>query len=119
MLIRLEQSGLAIPWKIAYDESLATLSPGKQLMADATRRWLADGVTTRVDPVCEEDNPTVGLLWRHREPYGTLMVAIARWSFEAHLRASLLDLRMKAKRRVKDLLARRHRKPSPKTAKAS
>jgi CelD/BcsL family acetyltransferase involved in cellulose biosynthesis len=119
VLIRFEQSGLAIPWKIAYDESLSTLSPGKQLMADATRRWLADGVTTRVDPVCEEDNPTVGLLWRHREPYGTLMVAIARWSFEAHLRASLLDLRMKAKRRVKDFLARRHRKPSPKAAKAS
>lgn len=117
VLIRFEQSGLAIPWKIAYDESLAALSPGKQLMADATRRWLADGVTTRVDPVCEEDNPTVGLLWRHREPYGTLMVAVAKWSFEAHLRASLLDLRMNAKRRVKDLLARRRAKPATKTAK--
>ena len=42
-LIRLEQGGLSIPWKIAFDEDVRRLSlPGKQLMCDETRRWLAD-----------------------------------------------------------------------------
>ena len=116
VLIRFEHGGLAIPWKIAYDEDLAGLSPGKQLMADASRRWLADGKTKRVDPICEENNPTVSL-WRHRESYGTLIVAVGRWNFGAHLRASILDLRMTAKRRIKDFLRRRG-KPAPKAAKS-
>lgn len=118
VLVRIEHGGLAIPWKIAYDEDLAGLSPGKQLMADASRRWLADGKTKRVDPICEEDNPTVSLLWRHREPYGTLIVAVGRWNFGAHLRASVLDLRMTAKRRIKDILRRRG-KSAPKAAKTA
>ena len=40
-LIRLEQGGLSIPWKVAFDEEFAASSPGKQLMCDETRRWLA------------------------------------------------------------------------------
>lgn len=115
VLVRIEHGGLAIPWKIAYDEGLAGLSPGKQLMADASRRWLADGRTRRIDPICEEDNPTVSLLWRQRESYGTLIVALGRWNFAAHLRASLLDLRVTAKRRIKDVLRRRTR-PTPPAA---
>ena len=73
-LIRFEHGGLAIPWKIAYDEGFAAFSPGKQLMSDETRRWLSDASVVRVDPVCEEGNPLIAGLWSERERYGTLIV---------------------------------------------
>ena len=41
-LIRFDHGGLSIPWKVAFDEEFAAFSPGKQLMCDETRRWLAD-----------------------------------------------------------------------------
>ena len=52
---------MSIPWKVAFDEEFAAFSPGKQLMCDETRRWLADPKIERVDPVCEEDNPMMAL----------------------------------------------------------
>ena len=78
-LIRLEHGGLSIPWKVAFDEDFAAFSPGKQLMCDETRRWLADPKVERVDPVCEEDNPLMAPLWPEREPYGTLIISSRKW----------------------------------------
>ena len=60
-LIRFDHGGMSIPWKVAFDEEFAAFSPGKQLMCDETRRWLADPTIERVDPVCEEDNPLMPL----------------------------------------------------------
>jgi hypothetical protein len=103
-LIRLEHSGLSIPWKVSFDESFAAYSPGKLLMCDETRRWLRDPAVRRVDPVCEEDNPMMGLLWSSRERYGTLIVSSSAWGMEARLRAGLADLKREGKAQAKGLL---------------
>jgi CelD/BcsL family acetyltransferase involved in cellulose biosynthesis len=103
-LIRVEHAGMSIPWKVAFDEEFAAFSPGKQLMCDETRRWLADPTIERVDPVCEEDNPMMQLLWPDREPYGTLLVSSSTWGLSARIRAGLSDLKSDAKLQAKRLL---------------
>jgi hypothetical protein len=108
-LIRLDHAGLSIPWKIAYDEEFAIFSPGKQLIFDQTRRWLADSATRRVDPVCEENNPLLANLWPGREPYGTLLISPSRSGLAARLEARMINLRRAAKRQAKELLKRRAR----------
>ena len=122
-LIRLESVGLSVPWKIAYDESFAAYSPGKQLMCDATRRWLEDPWVKRVDPVCEEGNRLVTSLWTGREPYGTLLLSPNRWTIGARLRAAAMNIGSFGKRQAKALIrgrpngpkrrGRRDRQPTP------
>ncbi len=120
-LIRLEQGGMSIPWKVAFNEEFAAFSPGKQLMCDETRRWLADPKIERVDPVCEEDNPLMAPLWPEREPYGTLLLSSRRWGLGARMRAGMVDLKRAGKAKAKALLRRRKRpaKAAPKAAKTS
>ena len=116
-LIRFDHGGMSIPWKVAFDEEFASLSPGKQLMADETRRWLADPSVERVDPVCEEDNPLLSLLWSDREPYGTLLMSSSTWGLTARLGAHLTDLKAEGKAQAKQLLrGRRRTKAARKTS---
>ena len=103
-LIRLDHGGLSIPWKIAYDEDFAAFSPGKQLMCDETRRWLADASVHRVDPVCEQGNTLISTLWTDREPYGTLIISSRRWGLGARLRGGLINLKTVGKASVKALI---------------
>jgi CelD/BcsL family acetyltransferase involved in cellulose biosynthesis len=112
-LIRVEQGGLSIPWKIAYDESFAAFSPGRQLICDETRRWLSDPTIVRVDPVCEEGNPLFAGLWRDSEPYGTLLISTGRLGIRARLRGSRINLRNAAKKQAKLLLRPRKRNSKP------
>jgi hypothetical protein len=105
-LIRFEQEGLSIPWKVAFDEEYAAYSPGKQLMCDETRRWLADPTIERVDPVCEEDNPLMAPLWPDREPYGTLLISSGKWGVGARWRAGVTSLKAIGKANAKRLLGR-------------
>ncbi|SER36627.1 Acetyltransferase involved in cellulose biosynthesis, CelD/BcsL family [Faunimonas pinastri] len=80
-LIRLETGGLAIPWKIAFDEELARFSPGKHILLKASDRWCEDASVNRVDPVCDADSRILELLWKpeaslaSREHYRTLIVS--------------------------------------------
>jgi len=118
-LIRIEQGGLSIPWKVAFDEAFSAFSPGKQLMCDETRRWLADPKAERVDPVCEEDNPLMAPLWSDREAYGTLLVSSRRWGIGARVRAGMVDLKRIGKANVRTLLGKRIRAtPSAKRTKS-
>jgi hypothetical protein len=103
-LIRFDHAGLSIPWKIAIDEGFAAFSPGKQLMCDETRRWLADPTVKRVDPVCEPDNPLMAPLWPDREPYGTLIISTRRIGLGARLRAGLINLKSAGRRGAKMLV---------------
>jgi Acetyltransferase (GNAT) domain len=116
-LIRLDHGSISIPWKVAFDEEFAGFSPGKQLMCDETRRWLSDPTIRRVDPVCEEDNPMMSLLWPKREPYGTLILSSSSWGISARMRARLSDLKSETKAQVKRLLhgSRRRTKSRPKS----
>jgi CelD/BcsL family acetyltransferase involved in cellulose biosynthesis len=116
-LIRFDLGGLSIPWKVAFDEEYAAYSPGKQLMCDETRRWLADPTIERVDPVCEEDNPLMAPLWPDREPYGTLLISSGRWGVAARWRAGVTTAKAFGKANIKQLLARsgaRRKKPAAK-----
>ncbi len=113
-LIRLDHGGISIPWKVAFDEEFAAFSPGKQLMCDETRRWLADPTVERVDPVCEEDNPLMAPLWPDRESYGTLLVSSSTWGLGARLRAGVANLKAAGKANAKKLL--RSRKPRSRPA---
>jgi len=113
-LIRFDHEGLSIPWKVAFDEEYATYSPGKQLMCDETRRWLADPTIERVDPVCEEDNPLMAPLWPDRETYGTLLISSGKWGARARWRAGVTGLRASAKRYAKRMLG--HGAPRRKAA---
>jgi hypothetical protein len=115
-LIRLEQRGLAIPWKIAFDEEFALFSPGKQLMCDDTRRWLLDPAVSRVDPVCDEGNPLIAGLWSETELYGTLLLSTRRWGLGARLRAGLANARQAGRKQAKALL-RGSRRPVKKARK--
>ena len=103
-LIRLHHGGLSIPWKIAYDEAFAAFSPGKQLMCDETRRWLADASVLRVDPVCEQDNSLISTLWTERERYGTLIISSRRLGLGARLRAGIINAKSAGKSTAKSLL---------------
>ncbi len=116
-LIRLEHRGLSIPWKIAYDESFSAFSPGRQLICDETRRWLADPHVERVDPVCEEGNPLFAGLWRDSERYGTLLLTPRRLGLRARFRAARINLRSAARRQAKALLRPRKRPAKPPAAK--
>jgi CelD/BcsL family acetyltransferase involved in cellulose biosynthesis len=109
-LIRLDHGGTSIPWKVAFDEEFSAYSPGKQLMCDETRRWLADPTIERVDPVCEEDNPMMQLLWPDREPYGTLLLSSSAWGVQARVRAGLADLKNEGKAQAKRLLRGRRKR---------
>ncbi|MGQ7791971.1 GNAT family N-acetyltransferase [Faunimonas sp. B44] len=103
-MIRITSGGLAIPWKTAFDEAHAQSSPGKQLMWRATANWLADGDLVEVDPVCEEGNPMLSMLWRDSEPYGTLVVGGAGASA---IVAGLLDAKSRIRKRLRRAISRR------------
>ena len=118
-LIRLESGGLSIPWKVAFDETFSAFSPGKQLMCDETRRWLADPKVDRVDPVCEEDNPLMAPLWPERDAYGTLLISSRRWGIGARFRAAMADLTAFGKANVKTLLRSKPRNGAKPAARRS
>lgn len=113
-LIRFEHRGLSVPWKAAYDEAFSAYSPGKQLICDETRRWLADPAIRRVDPVCEEDNALVAPLWPERELYGTLYLSSRRWGFGARMRAGAAATRMLVKSQARLLLTGSKRRSTQK-----
>jgi hypothetical protein len=103
-LIRIDVNNLSVPWKIAFDESFAAFSPGKQLMCDETRRWLHEAAAEKVDPVCEEDNALLSQIWREREPYGTLLISSSRLGISARLRAGAANLKSAGRMHLKALL---------------
>ena len=116
-LIRFDHGGLSVPWKIAYDEKLAQFSPGRQLICDETRRWLADPTVARVDPVCEEGNPLFAGLWPDRERYGVLYVSARRWSVSVRMRAGIEHARFAARQSAKALVGARRATPRKAPAK--
>jgi hypothetical protein len=102
-----------VPWKIAYDETFAAFSPGKQLMCDETRRWLQDPWISRVDPVCEEGNRLISSLWPDQEPYGTLLLSTRRWGIVTRIRAGLMNMGSFGRNRAKALIGGRPRRAKP------
>lgn len=62
----LRQGRRACFFKIAYDETLAKLSPGVQLTLELTRHFCADPRVDSVDSTADANHPMIDHLWRDR-----------------------------------------------------
>ncbi|HEV2574437.1 GNAT family N-acetyltransferase [Methylocella sp. CPCC 101449] len=61
-------------WKVAYDESLAALSPGVHFTLDLTHRLAAEPGITLIDSCAIPDHPMINRLWPDRMPIADLLV---------------------------------------------
>ena len=93
MGIVLTSGGQATFWKTAYDESLASLSPGVQLCREISARQLADGETAQTDSCAIADHPMIDAIWPERIAIADMLLASApgaRAGFAiAHARAGV------------------------------
>ncbi|HWM80550.1 MAG TPA: GNAT family N-acetyltransferase [Pseudolabrys sp.] len=63
-------------FKIAYDETLAKMSPGVQLTLDITRSLCADSAIDSVDSIAVSDHPMIDHVWRDRLPVCDLLLPV-------------------------------------------
>jgi CelD/BcsL family acetyltransferase involved in cellulose biosynthesis len=63
-------------WKTAYDESLASVSPGVQLTLDLTRTQLAQPSVAITDSCATEDHPMINGVWRDRIELADILVPL-------------------------------------------
>lgn len=66
----------AFAWKTAYDEDFAFASPGQQVMAEATRVFLADPSIQRVDSCAAPDHFVMNRFWKDRVRIATVVVGL-------------------------------------------
>jgi hypothetical protein len=71
-------AGEAYTWKTAYDEDLASYSPGKLLIMRLTDWHLDDANIVRTDSCTVGDHPIMSRLWEEREEMGTLVIGLNR-----------------------------------------
>lgn len=74
--VLLVTGGEAVLWKIAYDETQADISPGFQLLAEASLDMLRDPAIRVVDSCAVPDHGLVNRLWRERIEIGTLVIGL-------------------------------------------
>jgi CelD/BcsL family acetyltransferase involved in cellulose biosynthesis len=60
-------------FKLAYDESLAKLSPGVQLTLELTRHFASNPDIADVDSIADADHPMIDHLWRDRLTIATTL----------------------------------------------
>jgi hypothetical protein len=65
-IVTLQSGDTAWCWKIAYDESLASASPGVQVLLDVTQGMLDDPRIARADSCATPDHPMIDHVWRER-----------------------------------------------------
>lgn len=71
------QSGEHRYWfKTAYDEHLASYSPGRQLMIEATTLLDTASVPSLVDSCADPDNETINTMWTGRRRLATFLVPL-------------------------------------------
>jgi CelD/BcsL family acetyltransferase involved in cellulose biosynthesis len=64
--ILLRHGARAYFFKIAYDESLAQMSPGVQLTLELTHHLCADPAIATVDSIADANHPMIDHVWRER-----------------------------------------------------
>lgn len=75
MAIVLRSGDRAYFWKTAYDETLASRSPGKQLALALTERQAADATVALTDSCAVQGHPMIDRLWPERMTVGDVLVA--------------------------------------------
>ncbi|QAZ44058.1 GNAT family N-acetyltransferase [Mesorhizobium sp. Pch-S] len=76
-LIVFVEAGHAYTWKTAYDEKLASYSPGTLLMIEVTKQHLDDPNIIMTDSCAVPDHPVMSRLWMERRPVGTFVIGLA------------------------------------------
>ncbi|MGN7774284.1 type IV secretion system effector crotonyl transferase BspF [Phyllobacterium sp. 22552] len=76
VLIVFIEAGDAWTWKTAYDERLASFSPGVLLMIEVLKNHLEDPNIDRTDSCAVPDHPVASRLFQEREKIGTLVIGL-------------------------------------------
>ncbi|MDH7798136.1 MULTISPECIES: GNAT family N-acetyltransferase [unclassified Beijerinckia] len=85
-------------WKVAYDESLAALSPGVHFTLDLTQRLATEKGIKLVDSCAIPDHPMINRLWPDRMPIADVMISTqnANASFQSLVSRELTRRRARA-----------------------
>lgn len=114
-LVVFVEAGVAYTWKTAYDETLATYSPGTLLMIEVTRQHLDDPNIMMTDSCAVPDHPVMSRLWSERKPMGSLVIGLTpdadrlarQAASQLHLYRETRNMARLLRNRVKSLLGRR------------
>ena len=113
-LIVFVEAGVAYTWKTAYDETLASYSPGTLLMIEVTKQHLDDPNITMSDSCAVPDHPVMSRLWSERKPVGTLVIGLLpdadrlarQAASQLHLYRETRNMARILRNRMKSLLGR-------------
>ena len=114
-LVVFVEAGVAYTWKTAYDETLATYSPGTLLMIEVTRQHLDDPNIMMTDSCAMPDHPVMSRLWSERKPMGSLVIGLTpdadrlarQAASQLHLYRETRNMARLLRNRMKNLLGRR------------
>jgi hypothetical protein len=114
-LVVFVEAGVAHTWKTAYDEALATYSPGTLLMIEVTKQHLDDPNIVMTDSCAVPDHPVMSRLWSERKPMGTLVVGLTpdadrlarQAASQLHLYRETRNMARILRNRMRSLLKRR------------
>ena len=73
-LICFKIKGEYFTWKIAFDESYNSYSPGVQIMLKASEHWLGKKSFVSADSLASANHSMIDHLWRERLKLGTLVI---------------------------------------------
>jgi hypothetical protein len=114
-LVVFVEAGVAYTWKTAYDETLATYSPGTLLMIEVTKQHLDDPNVMMTDSCAVPDHPVMSRLWVERKPMGTLVLGLSpdadrlarQAASQLHLYRETRNMARILRNRMRSLLKRR------------
>jgi hypothetical protein len=115
VLVVFVEAGEAWTWKTAYDESLASYSPGVLLMIEMLKNHLDDPNIERTDSCAVPDHPVASRLFRERESIGTLVIGLTpaadraarQAASQLHLYRRTQNLARLVRERLRDLTRRK------------
>lgn len=91
--IVLRQNRRAFFFKIAFDETLARLSPGVQLTLDLTQHLCADAGIDSVDSMADANHPMINHVWRARQRMTDLFIPTQPHSSVANILGHVVTAR--------------------------
>ncbi|MEP0521604.1 MAG: GNAT family N-acetyltransferase [Hyphomicrobiales bacterium] len=102
MLITFQSGGRGAIWKVAHDPEYDHVSPGRQVILAATKRFLEENPNVSMDSLADENHPLINKIWPDRLDLGTMALALGRSNLPAKILSGLdeLETRLRAKARI-------------------
>lgn len=102
MLITFQSGGRGVIWKIAHDPDYDHVSPGRQVILEATRRFIQDHQTISMDSLADINHPLINRLWPDRLDLGTMTLVLGTFALPAKALSALdeLESRLRVKARA-------------------